>query len=109
MITDENLGSKMSHQNHEQNTGEVYKDAEVPLQWTDVLKDYYDELGITFFTTPYDLNTTQLDPYVPVSGLVCGDVVRSYGGEGIPARLSLHLLLLKVASMKWKSSERWRF
>lgn len=71
-----NLGSKMSHQTKWDKTiYEVYKDAEVPLQWTDVLKEYCNELGITFFTTPYDLDMVdKLDPHVPAFKIGSGDV-----------------------------------
>lgn len=72
----QNLGSKLSHQTKwEKTIYEVYKDAEVPLQWTDILKSYCDELGITFFTTPYDLDMVdKLDPYVPAYKIGSGDV-----------------------------------
>ena len=72
----QNLGSKKSHQsNWEKTIYEVYKDAEVPLQWTDVLKEYCDELGVTFFTTPYDLDMVdKLDPHVPAYKIGSGDV-----------------------------------
>ena len=86
----------MSHQTKWNKTiYEVYKDAEVPLQWTDVLKDYCDELGITFFTTPYDLNMVdKLDPYVPAFKLAQAMLLGKLWWRRCPARLSLYLLPL---------------
>ena len=53
-----NLGSKFSHQvAWKKSIFEVYKDAEVPRSWTIELKDYCEKIDITFFTTPYDLDT----------------------------------------------------
>ena len=48
-----NLGGKFSHQSKwDKSIFEVYKDAEVPRSWTDELKEYCNQLDITFFTTP---------------------------------------------------------
>ena len=71
------LGQKFSHQSKWNKTiFEVYKDAEVPLDWTKVLKNYCDKVGIDFFSTPYDLDIVDhLDPYVPAYKIGSGDVV----------------------------------
>lgn len=70
------LGGKFSHQSKwDKSIFEVYKDAEVPRSWTEELKDYCDELDITFFTTPYDLETVDyIDQYVPAFKIGSGDV-----------------------------------
>lgn len=70
------LGGKFSHQGQwQKSVFEVYKDAEVPLAWTDSLKAFCDSLGITFFTTPYDLDMVDfVDPYVPAYKIGSGDV-----------------------------------
>jgi len=69
------LGSKFSHQSSWNKTVfEIYKDAEVPLCWTQELKNYCNELGITFFSTPYDLDMVDyLDSYVPAFKIGSGD------------------------------------
>lgn len=70
------LGGKFSHQsNWEKSIFEVYKDAEVPRSWTSELKEYCDKLDITFFTTPYDLDTVDyIDSFVPAFKIGSGDI-----------------------------------
>lgn len=71
-----NLGNKFSHQSKwKKSIFEVYKDAEVPRSWTNELRDYCKEINITFFTTPYDLDTVDfINPYVPAFKIGSGDV-----------------------------------
>lgn len=71
-----NLGGKFSHQsNWNKSIFEVYKDAEVPRSWTNELKEYCDSLDITFFTTPYDLDTVDfINEFVPAFKIGSGDV-----------------------------------
>ena len=70
------LGNKFSHQSKwEKSIFEVYKDAEVPREWTTELKEYCEKIDITFFTTPYDLDTVNfINPYVPAFKIGSGDV-----------------------------------
>lgn len=70
------LGGKFSHQSKwEKSIYEVYQDAEVPLSWSQELKDYCNDLNITFFTTPYDLDMVdKVDPFVPAYKIGSGDV-----------------------------------
>ena len=81
------LGNKFSHQSKwEKSIFEVYKDAEVPRSWTEDLKDYCNKLDITFFTTPYDLDTVDfINKYVPAFKIGSGDV-------------AWHEMLKKIAS-----------
>jgi sialic acid synthase SpsE len=71
-----NLGGKFSHQSKwDKSIFQVYKDAEVPKSWTQELKNYCDKLNITFFTTPYDLDTVDyIDDFVPAYKIGSGDV-----------------------------------
>ena len=71
-----NLGQKFSHQsNWDKSIFEVYKDAEVPLNWTKELKEFCKELEIEFFTTPYDLDMVDyLYDYVPAFKIGSGDL-----------------------------------
>jgi len=71
-----NLGGKFSHQSKwDKSIFEVYKDAEVPRSWTDELKEYCNKLDVTFFTTPYDLETVDfIDKFVPAFKIGSGDV-----------------------------------
>ena len=40
----------------EKSVFDVYKDAEVDLNWTEKLKDTCKKAGITFFTSPYSMD-----------------------------------------------------
>ena len=52
-----NLGNKKSHQSKwKKSVYEVYKDAETPISWTKELKKTCKEVGIDYFTAPYDLS-----------------------------------------------------
>lgn len=70
------LGSKQSHQSKwKKSIFEVYKDASVPKDWTPILKKYCDDIGIDFFTTPYDLDyVDELDEYVDLYKIGSGDI-----------------------------------
>lgn len=70
------LGGKQSHQaKWGKSVYEVYKDAEVPLDWTPILKEYSDSIGIEFFSTPYDLDMIDhIDPYVNAYKIGSGDL-----------------------------------
>lgn len=72
----EELGGKFSHQSKwKKSVFEVYKDAEVPTNWTTELKNYCDSICIDFFSTPYDLDMVDhLDPYVPAFKIGSGDI-----------------------------------
>lgn len=53
----EELGKKLTHQSTwSKSVVEVYKDAELPIEWTDALIAKCKEMGIDYFTAPYDLN-----------------------------------------------------
>lgn len=81
------LNSQSSHQSKwEKSVFEVYEDASVPLDWTPELKKYCDEIGIDFFTTPYDLEYVDyLDDFVGQYKIGSGDI-------------TWHKMLHKVAS-----------
>ena len=50
------LGGQQSHQaSWEKSVFEVYKDASLPLEWTEELRAACDAAGIDYFTAPYDL------------------------------------------------------
>jgi sialic acid synthase SpsE len=50
------LGGKLTHQaNWEKDVFQVYKEAELPMEWTDALIAECDKNGIDYFTAPYDL------------------------------------------------------
>jgi N-acetylneuraminate synthase len=61
------MGGQVSHQaTWKKSVFEVYKDASVPFEWTPVLKEECDKVGIHYFSSPYDDEAIEmLDPYVP--------------------------------------------
>jgi sialic acid synthase SpsE len=70
------MGGQVSHQAAwEKSVVEVYADASIPFEWTPVLKEECDKVGIHYFSSPYDYEAIDmLDPYVPAykagSGLI---------------------------------------
>src|SRR3989339_1093935 len=54
----ESLGGQLSHQaKWKKPVYEVYQDASLPREWTAKLKHKCDEVGIEYFTSPYDFET----------------------------------------------------
>ena len=50
------LGGKLTHQAQwKKDVYEVYQDAALPMEWTDVLRAECKKVGIDYFTAPYDL------------------------------------------------------
>jgi sialic acid synthase SpsE len=85
------LGKQLSHQsNWKKSVFQVYKDASVSTEWTRVLKETCDMAGITFFSSPYDLDLVDhIDPYVPAYKIGSGDItwielVRHVASKGKP-------------------------
>lgn len=61
------LGGQLSHQAEwSKSVYEVYDDASVPFEWTPVLKEECDKVGIHYYSSPYDYEAIEmLEPYVP--------------------------------------------
>ncbi|MBC8506407.1 MAG: N-acetylneuraminate synthase family protein [Anaerolineales bacterium] len=61
------LGGQQSHQAEWSKTVfEVYDAASVPFEWTPILKEECDKVGIHYYSSPYDYEAIEmLDPYVP--------------------------------------------
>jgi sialic acid synthase SpsE len=70
------FNSKLSHQSAwEKSVYEVYKDAEVPLTWTEVLHDTCQKADIDFFTSPYDINEIdEINNFVSAYKVGSGDI-----------------------------------
>lgn len=70
------LSGQLSHQaSWKKSVFEVYNDASIPFEWTPILKETCDKVGIHYFSSPYDYDAIDmLDPYVPAfkagSGLI---------------------------------------
>jgi sialic acid synthase SpsE len=72
----DNLDIQLSHQAlWKKSVFEVYQDASISLEWTPLLKAKCDEVGIDFFTSPYDFNSVDaVDPYVDLYKIGSGDI-----------------------------------
>jgi sialic acid synthase SpsE len=70
------MNAQVSHQaNWKKSVFEVYSDASVPFNWTPVLKEECDKVGIDYFSSPYDFEAVDyLDPFVPAHKIGSGDV-----------------------------------
>jgi sialic acid synthase SpsE len=72
----ETLQGKFSHQaSWKKSVYEIYKDASIPFDWTQKLKEKCDEVGIEYFTSPYDFESIDyVDKYVHVYKVGSGDI-----------------------------------
>ena len=70
------LGARMGHQaSWDKSVYEVYQDASIPWEWTPILRDKADSLGIEFMSTPYDFAAVDhLSPYVNAFKIGSGDL-----------------------------------
>lgn len=60
------MGGQVSHQaSWKKSVFQVYKEASIPFEWTPVLKEECEKVGIDYFSAPYDFEAIDmLDPYV---------------------------------------------
>ena len=72
----ESLKGEKSHQSSwSKPVYDVYKAASLPLDWTEKLKAKCDEVGIEYFTSPYDFESVDcVEPYVNVYKIGSGDI-----------------------------------
>jgi N-acetylneuraminate synthase len=72
----QSLGGQLSHQAAwKKSVFEVYQDASIPFEWTPILKKECDQVGIDYFSSPYDFGAIDmLDAYVPAYKIGSGDI-----------------------------------
>ena len=70
------MGGKQSHQSTwKKSVSEVYQDASIPFDWTPELKAVCDEVGIDYFSSPYDFDAIDyLDEYMPAYKAGSGEI-----------------------------------
>ncbi|MBA3341092.1 MAG: N-acetylneuraminate synthase family protein [Gemmatimonadaceae bacterium] len=90
---------QLSHQRSwKRSVFEVYQAASLPWEWTGRLKTACDEVGIHFFSSPYDLDAVDmLEPHVPAYKIGSGDITWIEALEHI-ARKGKPVLLATGAS-----------
>jgi sialic acid synthase SpsE len=72
----DSLGGQVSHQaNWKKSVVEVYEDASIPYDWTEILKKKCNEVDIEYFTSAYDFDSVDhVDPYLRVYKIGSGDI-----------------------------------
>ena len=85
------LGGQLDHQaSWKKSVFEVYEDASIDPNWTEVLKETCDTAGITFFTSPYSFDLVdEVDRFVPAYKVGSGDItwtdiIRHMASKGKP-------------------------
>ena len=70
------MNAQVSHQAKWKKTvTQVYDDASVPFDWTPILKEECDKVGIIYFSAPYDFGAIDmLDSFVPAYKIGSGDI-----------------------------------
>ena len=71
------MGGKYSHQSSwKKSVYEVYEDASVPMNWTKMLKDECDKVGIHYFSSAYDFESVDHleQNNVPTHKIGSGDI-----------------------------------
>jgi N-acetylneuraminate synthase len=70
------MGGQVSHQaTWKKSVFQVYQEASIPFEWTQILKDECDRVGIEYFSSPYDFESIDmLDPYVQVYKAGSGEI-----------------------------------
>ena len=72
----DNMKGKLSHQsNWNKSVFEVYEDASISKDWTNILKNECDKVNIDYFTSAYDFESVDLvDPFVNMYKIGSGDI-----------------------------------
>ncbi len=70
------LQGQVSHQSSwKKSVYQVYEDASISFEWTEILKDECDKVNIDYFSSPYDFEAIDmLDSYVPAYKVGSGDI-----------------------------------
>lgn len=70
------MNAQVSHQAAwKKSVTQVYAEASLPQDWTPILKETCDQVGIDFFTSPYDYDSIEhVDPYVPAYKVGSGEI-----------------------------------
>jgi N-acetylneuraminate synthase len=70
------MNAQVSHQaTWKKSVFEVYQGASIPLDWTPILKQECDKVGIHYFTSPYDYDSIEgVEPFVPAFKVGSGEI-----------------------------------
>ena len=72
----QDLGEQLSHQaTWKKSVYEIYEDASISFEWTQKLKEKCDQIGIDYFTSPYDFESVDhVDAFVDIYKIGSGDI-----------------------------------
>ena len=86
-----NMVGQVSHQaNWKKSVYQVYQEASIPFEWTGILKEECEMVGIDFFSSPYDFDAIDmLDPFVEMYKAGSGEIdwieaLERMAGKGKP-------------------------
>lgn len=70
------MNAQVSHQSKwKKSVTQVYAEASVSWDWTPILKEECDKIGVDFFTSPYDYASIEhVDPYIPAFKVGSGEI-----------------------------------
>lgn len=70
------MNSAVSHQaTWKKSVFQVYSEASIPSNWTKILKEECDRVGIDYFTSPYDFESIEeVDAYLPAYKIGSGEI-----------------------------------
>ncbi len=70
------MKGQVSHQaGWKKSVFEVYSNASIPFDWTPILKEECDKVGLDYFSSPYDFEAVDsVDPYVEAHKIGSGDI-----------------------------------
>ncbi|MDE5417228.1 N-acetylneuraminate synthase family protein [Labilibaculum sp. DW002] len=102
----ETMKGKLSHQSKwKKSVFEIYEDASINKDWTKILKEECDKVGLDYFTSPYDFESVDLvDPFVDLYKIGSGDaawleIIEYVLDKGKPT-------LLATGACDWDDVER---
>lgn len=97
------LGSRLTHQaKWEKDVVEVYRDAELPIEWTESLVNACEEHDIDYFTAPYDLSyISHFAAIMPYFKVGSGDITWKESLEMMASK-GKPILLATGASELWE-------
>jgi sialic acid synthase SpsE len=95
------MGRAQSHQSSwSRSVYEVYQDASLPWEWTKPLADHAVNIGIDFFTSPYDLEAIDfVDEFVPAYKIGSGEITWLEAIEHIASKGKPVLLATGAATL----------
>jgi sialic acid synthase SpsE len=72
----DHMDARVSHQaKWKKSVVDVYDGASIPFDWTPLLKEQCDKVGIDYFTSPYDYEAVEhVEPFVPAFKVGSGEI-----------------------------------